>query len=130
MEGAVGGGGGGGVVGDHDDGFAEVAGERAEQVEDVGGGFPVEVAGRIVGDEQRRIRDEGAGDGDALFLAAGKLGGGVVAAIGKADKGEGGIDFFTTLLFGKRGEKKREFDVFESGEDGDEVVELENVADV
>ena len=33
----------------------------------------VEVAGRLVGENQGRLHDGGAGDGDALALAAGKL---------------------------------------------------------
>ena len=37
-----------------------------------GGG--VEVAGRLVGQQQARLVGQGAGDGDALLLAAGQLG--------------------------------------------------------
>ena len=61
-----------GVVGDHDDGVA-LGVEAAEEVGDdalVGG---VEVAGGLVGEDDGGLVDEGAGDADALLLAAGEL---------------------------------------------------------
>ena len=61
------------VVGDHDDGLAVLAVELLQQAEDLLGGLAVEVAGRLVADQQRRIGDDRAGDGDALLLAAGQL---------------------------------------------------------
>ena len=45
----------------------------------------VEIAGRLVGEQHRRLVGERAGDGHALLLAAGKLVGRVVAALGEAD---------------------------------------------
>ena len=44
------------------------AGEQ--QLDDVVTGLCVEVAGRLVGEDQRRARGRRAGDGDALLLAA------------------------------------------------------------
>ena len=46
----------------------------------------VEVAGRFVGQDQRRLVDEGTGDRDPLLLAAGQLGRPVVGPIGEADE--------------------------------------------
>ena len=65
--------GGQGVVRDHDDRLLELAIEQLEQVEDLAGGGAVEVAGRLVGDEQVGVGDDRPGDGHALFLAAGEL---------------------------------------------------------
>ena len=66
---AVGGGRDVGVVGDEDD--RPPAGvELAEDAEDLGAGVAVEVAGRLVGEDERRFGDEGARDGDPLLLAA------------------------------------------------------------
>ena len=48
-------------------------------------GARVEVAGRLVGQEDGRVGDERAGDGDALLLAAGELRGVVAFAAGQAD---------------------------------------------
>ncbi len=45
----------------------------------------VEVPGRLVGDEQRRVGDDRTGDRDALLLAAGKLGRCMPLAAGQAD---------------------------------------------
>ena len=89
---------GAGVVGDHDDGLAVVGGELAQQVEDAGGGLAVEVTGRFVGDQQGGIRDQRAGDRDALFLAAGQLRRRVVHPVGEADQlercGHAGVSVF------------------------------------
>ena len=62
-----------GVVGDEDDRAARPV-ELAEQLEDLAARGLVEVAGRLVGEDERGVGDEGAGDGDALLLAAGELG--------------------------------------------------------
>ena len=60
------------VVRDHDDGLAVLAVERLEQAENFVAGFAVEIAGRFVAEQQRRIGDDGARDADALLLAAGE----------------------------------------------------------
>ena len=75
-------------MGDHDDGDAAFGVEAAEQFHDLEGGFGVEVAGGFVGEEGVRIGDDGAGDGDALLLAAGEFGRGVAFLVGDADAGE------------------------------------------
>ena len=105
--------------------------ELAEQFEDAGGGFAVEVAGRLVGDEERRIGDDGAGDGDALFLAAGKFGRRVVHAVAETDQRQRGSPPGRGVPFSTCGESsKRQLHVFESGENRHEVIELEDVTDV
>ena len=59
-----------GVVGDHDDGVAEGV-DVAEFFHDDVRGAAIEVAGGFVSEDDGWICDEGAGDGDALLLAAG-----------------------------------------------------------
>ena len=49
--------------------------QRAQQGEDLVAGARVEVAGRLVGEDQARPADQRARDRDALALAAGELGG-------------------------------------------------------
>ena len=49
----------------------------------------VEVAGRLVADQQRRIGGERAGDRDALLLAARELGRKVVGLVGEARRARG-----------------------------------------
>ena len=61
------------VVGDHHDRLPELVDGAAEQPEHLGAGLRVEVAGRLVGEHDRRPAGEGPGDRDALLLAAGEL---------------------------------------------------------
>ncbi len=59
-------------------GGAHKAGQHAE---DMIGGLGVEVAGRLVGQKELRRIGEGAGEGDALLFATGKLGGAAVSRL-------------------------------------------------
>ena len=61
------------VVGGDDQGGAVLGVEAQQQVDDLGPGGRVEVSGGFVGQEQAWLQDEGAGDRDALLLAAGQL---------------------------------------------------------
>ena len=63
------------VVGNEDDGFAETASERAEFALKLGAGNGVERAEGLVHEQDGRVGGEGAGDADALALAAGKFAG-------------------------------------------------------
>ena len=60
-------------MGDHHDRLAELAHGAAHEREDLGAGARVEVAGRLVGEDDLRPAGQGPGDGDALLLAAGEL---------------------------------------------------------
>jgi hypothetical protein len=64
---------GGEVVGDQDDGEPLVALQLGEQVQHPGADGHVEHRGWLVGHQQIRPDRQGAGDGDALALAAGEL---------------------------------------------------------
>ena len=81
------------VVGDHHDRLLELAVELLEQVEDLLGAVAVEVAGRLVGDEQVRVGHDRPGDRHALLLAAGELPGIVVLASFQADDPQAVITF-------------------------------------
>ena len=56
----------------------------SSSVEDLLGALRVEVAGRLVGDEERRVGDDGARDRDALLLSARELARIVLRAVGEA----------------------------------------------
>ena len=75
-----------GVVGDHDDGLAELVDRAAQQGEDLVGRC---VESRLpVGSSANStagLRDQRPGDGHALLLAARKLGGPMVEAVAQAD---------------------------------------------
>src|SRR5437868_6034270 len=57
------------VVRDHQDGRAATV-DAVEELHDPHRRVGIEVAGRLVADEERRVIDEGARDRDALLLAA------------------------------------------------------------
>ena len=63
------------VVGGDDRGEARGAHELRERLKDVLGGARVEIAGRLVGEQDARRVGDRARDRDALLLAAGKLAG-------------------------------------------------------
>ena len=56
-----------------------------KQLEDLAAGGPVEIAGRLVGDQQIGVGDDRPGDRHSLLLAAGKLARIMMLAAGKAD---------------------------------------------
>src|SRR5437763_6539453 len=87
------------IVRDHDDGLLKLLVESLQKIERVGGILRVEITGRFVGDEDARIGDDGAGDGDALLLTAGELSRIVTYAIGEADDAQRGLDVFAPLAF-------------------------------
>src|SRR6185436_2618743 len=80
------------IVRHHDDGLAELAVEALHHRQDVGSRDPVEVAGRLVGDDDGRIGDHRAGDRHALLLPAGELVRVVLHAIGKPDHRQHQLD--------------------------------------
>ena len=73
------------VVGDGDERFALLANEGDEELVDQFRVAMVEVSGGFIGQDQRRVVDEGASDGDALLLSPRKELGGKVGSIFEAD---------------------------------------------
>ncbi len=116
-----------GFVGDDDDGDAGAV-EFLEEFHDLATAVGIEVAGGFIGHEDGGIVDEGAGDGDALLLAAGEFVGAVVEALAEADLFEeflraGGfvVDFVAV--------DEWEGDVVDGGGAAQEVELLEDEAD-
>ena len=66
--------------------FASACSSSSSSVIAPGGGA-VEIAGRFVGQQQRRLADQGAGDGDALPFAAGEFGGAMVESLRQGRRG-------------------------------------------
>ena len=92
----------------------DVGAQLGEHVEDAVAGGAVEVAGRLVGEEDRRPRREGAGERDALLLAAGELGRVVVAALAEADAASSARARSSGRA--RAGELERQQDVLERGQ--------------
>ncbi len=65
---------------DHDDGLARFI-QLGQQGHDLVTGARVEVAGRLIGQNNVRVIDQGSGDRHALLLAAGKLHGPMIEPI-------------------------------------------------
>ncbi len=63
--------------------FAPV--EFEKKFEHLLAGLAVEITGRLVGEQNRRLGDEGARESHALLFAAGELNRVVIEAIGQAD---------------------------------------------
>ena len=73
-----------GLVGDHQHGDALVGLNRVSRSMISLAGSGIEIAGWLVGQQHLGPGDDGAGDGDALLLAAGQLGRGVVLPVAQA----------------------------------------------
>src|SRR5271167_3413175 len=69
------------VVSHHHDGLVEVAVKRLHQGQDLLGTLMVKVAGRLVGNKDSGIRNNGTGNGDALLLSPGELTGIMLRAV-------------------------------------------------
>src|SRR5688500_6236068 len=67
------------------DGHAQLGVECGEQRQHDGAVFRIEIAGGFVGDDQRRLMDQRAGNGGALHLAAGYLLREMMQPVGDAD---------------------------------------------
>lgn len=117
------------VVGDDDEGGLAFGLEAAEDAVDFVAGAAVEFAGGFVGEEEFGLFDQGAGDGDALLLAAGEGAGAVVEAVAEADLFEQ-VDGAGAVFGGDAEGEEGDQDVFDGGEVSDQVEGLENEADL
>src|SRR5207247_8310545 len=85
------------IVRHHHDGLLEFLVQPLEQREHLFGGLAIEVTGRLVRHEDRRVGRDGARDGDTLLLAAGELPRKVVHAVLQADQRERRLDVLAPL---------------------------------
>ena len=104
-------------------------GPGPQQLEDPGPVRVVELGGRLVGEEDRRLGGQPTGDRDALLLAAGQLLDEVVAGLAEAELGEGGGGPGGRV--GGRGPRgqQREGDVLVGGQDAGQAVALRDQGD-
>ena len=116
-----------GIVRDHDD--QAVVCDFREQVHDLDARLGVERAGGLVGQQDLRVVDEGARDGDALHLPAGKLAGLLVHVLGQAHAPERVQRPLAALGARHARQRERQLHVGQHGLVRDEVVALEHEAD-
>lgn len=118
----------GGIMGDHNN---SVAGgmDIFEFFHDESGTMAVEITGGLVGENDFWVVDERTGDGDTLFLAAGKLGGEIILTIFKIEAGEKIRSLDEARSFTVARIEERKGDIFESRESRDEIKVLKDEAD-
>ena len=110
---------------DDDDSDAVAPTGILEELQDLLACLVVEGARGFVAEQEFGSLGDSASDGDALLLAARKLGGEVAQTLGEAHLAEGFLG-----IEGTGAHLGRELDVFERGEVGNKVVELEHEAHV
>jgi len=127
---ALGMGGKAGIVGNHADGCALTV-QVGQQAHDGLAVLTVQVSGWLVGEQDGRGSGEGAGNGDALLLTAGELGGIVAHAMGHVDALKRVLDTVLALACRHAGAiGQRQLDVLVDGEVADQVEALEDEADL
>jgi hypothetical protein len=115
-------------VRDHHDGAA-LAVELIEELEHFLSALGVEIARGLVGEQQRGLSHQRAGDRDALALAPGKLRRMVAEAVREPD-GRDQLEAALAALAPRRAAvEQRHFDVLEHGELRDQVEGLEDESD-
>src|SRR5271169_155028 len=118
-----------GIVRDEHDRVA-LAVQLLEEAEHLGAGLRVERAGGLVREEEGRPVREGPGDRDALALAPGELRGQHMCLLGDADFFQHLHRAAASLPSGDAGVQKRELHVAQDGGLRQEVVALEDEADL
>src|SRR5205814_6058268 len=101
-----------------------------QQREHFGRRLRVEIARGLVGEQQRRVGDDRARDRDALLLPARELPRVVLLAIAEGDDAERRYHVIAALRLREIRQEQRQLHVLERGEHRDEVVQLEDEADV
>src|SRR6266545_622509 len=119
-----------GIVRHHDDSLAEVLHQASHEGKYVLGRYAVEVTGWLIRHQNCRIGHHRPGDGDTLLLSAGKLGGIVVHPVGQIYYAQHRLHMLAPLSAGESGQHQRQLHVLECGQYRQEIVELEDKADV
>src|SRR5437660_7208348 len=123
------------IVRNHDNSQAVTAVQVAEQLDDLAPGSGVEVSGRLIGQQDARLIDQGTGDGGTLHLAAGQFARPMPEPLAQADSFQEfhapPPQWLTLAQPAPRGmlDHLRHQDVFERIELRQQVVELEDEAE-
>ena len=118
------------VVGHEHGGCPSPAGKRAQQVEHGVPGLGVEVARRLVREDQLRLADERPRDRDALLLAAGEHRRGVARAMPQPHIIQGGERSTARLTVVDPAQQQRHRDVLLGGEARHQVEALKDEAEL
>ncbi|MNP30884.1 hypothetical protein D3C76_1239810 [compost metagenome] len=116
-------------MGDQNDRQAQALIDLAQQAEDRLRGLRVECRSGFVAQQNRRVVNQGAGDADALFLAAGQLRR-VSLVLGlQAHQFQQFTNLLLALFLGYAGDFQRQLDVLPNRLGGHQVEVLEDHAD-
>jgi hypothetical protein len=117
-------------VGDQNDGDTVLAVETLEDLQNLDAGLGIEVTRRLVGEQNRRLVDESASDGDALPLTARELIRPMLDAVTELDALESFRRALSALVSADTGVDQRQLDVMERGRAGEQVERLKNESDL
>jgi hypothetical protein len=118
---------GDGVVGDQHDRLAEPGHAAAEEAQQLPAGAGVEVAGRLVGEDDDRLGGQRPRDRDPLLLPAGQLGRTVVEPAVEAERAGHLVDPGTVRPAAR--DPQRQLHVVPRGQGGQQVERLEHQPD-
>ena len=130
MDGAVGDLGEGFVVGDDDEGLAELVAQVEEELVEFGLVLGIEGSGRLVGEDDGRAVDEGPGHRYALFLTAGEFVGLMGGAVGQSHEVEEFLGALFSAFLGESCDIGGNHDILNRRELRQELMELEHEAKV
>src|SRR5579884_21147 len=117
------------VVRRQQNGRAMPLSQAQEQADECFTGIAVQIAGWLVGDDQRGINYQSPGHGHALLLTTGELGGAMREPVRQTDLAEHLPRTFKVRVTAA-GNEKWQLDVFKRGESWNEVVRLKHHADM
>src|SRR4249920_2740951 len=109
------------VVGDHDDGDAELAVSPSQRCEHLACRRSVQFAGRLIGEDHLRLVRDRHGDRDALLLAAGQLRRASLGAIVDAHQLQQLLHAVLPIRLRYAGEAHRQLHILGSSQVGQEV---------
>jgi len=114
-------------VGDHYDGDSLVV-EFLKNAHHFNGGFAVEIARWLVGEQDLRLIDERSRDRHALLLSSGKLAGKMSRAVRESDRGQGPFRALAHVpaRAAMPAIEHRQLDIFECGRAREEIETLKN----
>ena len=113
----------------HQQRFTGAAGQFQQQTEDAFAGIFVEVAGRFIGQDEQRVMDQRAGNGDPLLFAAAQLVGIGGETVGQPHAVQERFGLSLNALV-TTSEFQWQGDIFQHRERGDQVEELKDNANM
>src|SRR4029453_15006093 len=118
------------IVGGNDRGHAPLAHELQELLENALGGRRIEIAGRLVGEKHLGTVGHGAGNSDALLLAARELRRAMIPALFETERAEQLLRPRLGLVAAHTENELRQDHILERRELGQEMMELIDEADL